>query len=240
MAQKTNPIGLRLGLTQVWGTILQNYGNKNKFYSSFILKQFVLNNFLQKYIHTKTNYSLNKIVIELNCKSSKLKFSYAIKKNTLNTKLLNLYEQPLRQLCTSMHSCSNIEVFRELNSSITARLITSYVNYLFEQKLPLKLILASLENLLKDNLNLGKIIMLRNGVTKVVLKGFKLKISGRFDNTRNRMAKNYEQSYGSLSLAQLKSYVEFHSQTVFTKLGTCTIQVYLFYEIKDANKKKNS
>nr|QNM39567.1 ribosomal protein S3 [Gelidiella fanii] len=240
MAQKTNPFGLRLGLTQVWDSILQNYGNKSKKYTSFILNQIELSNFLQHCLYSKSNYFISKILAELNYKSSKMKVSYSVKKNVLDIQQSHFCETPLKKINDVYLRSPNIEVFQESDFSITASILTRYANYLFERKLSLKVILTNLENLLKGNLNSGKIVSLNKGIAKVIFKGFKLKISGRFENTRNRMAKSYEQSSGLLSLTRLNNYVEFHSQTIFTKLGTCTFQVYLFYEIKHAKQKKNT
>lgn len=234
MAQKTNPIGLRLGSTQVWDLTFQNYGSRSKFYSNFSLKQLTLNNFLQYQFFLSKNNLINKTWLELNNKSFMFKLSCTLTHSTFNRQQFNFFESKIEKVLRSTYRFRpDFEIFHESYPLITASLIASYVNYLHKQKFSLKLITVSLEKFLKSNLNLVKVVFLSNGATTVVLKGFKLKISGRFENTRNRMAKSYEQSYGLLPLIQLKSYVEFYSQPIFTKLGTCTFQVHLFYEIKE-------
>nr|YP_009988337.1 ribosomal protein S3 [Gelidiella flabella]QNM39613.1 ribosomal protein S3 [Gelidiella flabella] len=236
MAQKTNPIGLRLGLTQVWDLALQNYGGKNKFYSNFILKQITLNNFLQYYLYSKASNFIDKAYVELDYKNIVLRLSYTAKELAVNAQQLNFDERKVKEKLETIHICkTRIEIFHNYNFFITANLVAFYVKSLCEQKFSLKSIMLNLENFLKDNLDATKIVVLKNGVSVITFKGFRLRISGRFENTRNGMAKSYEQSYGSLSLIRLKNYVEFCSQPIFTKLGTCTFQVCLFYEIKDAN-----
>lgn len=231
MAQKTNPIGLRLGTNQVWDLTIQKYGKKQKSYVNFLKKQFLFNHFftyhkefnnaglvVQKYLTEKYSSSKINFVYSTNLCSPN---DTSIKKLTVKTK-------------SALENVSKVEVninlFYSAKSILTANLLTNYVSYLFRQNVTLKKIVSNLIQFLKYRLGSKKIIYLKNAAQELELIGFKIKISGRFENTRNRMAKTYEQNIGFLSLTCLKNVIEFYNQTIYTKLGTCSFQIWLIYK----------
>jgi|GEM_PF-5891287 len=80
-------------------------------------------------------------------------------------------------------------------------------------------------------LNLNKISYFKKGPFRIKLIGFKIRLAGRFDNSRNQMAKITKYNSGSLSLSTLKNKVEYSKNEIFTKFGTCGFQIWLFYKI---------
>nr|YP_009317578.1 ribosomal protein S3 [Pterocladiella media]AOX49030.1 ribosomal protein S3 [Pterocladiella media] len=224
MAQKTNPIGLRLGLTQVWGTIAQNYGKKDSLYHLFLVNQFLISKILEQYFISVKD----KIVID---KQFVFHYGYMV----LNLKCLNKQLRLDKNLKTNLELLFPLEFklnfFNSAETNLTAKFITLYAEYIFNKTGNLKKVSLNIFIFLRKRLNSKKISYLNKTITQLNLIGFKIKISGRFDNSRNQMAKSYEQSYGSLSLIRLENYVEFHNKTIFTKLGTCSFQIWLFYRI---------
>nr|YP_009317532.1 ribosomal protein S3 [Gelidium sclerophyllum]AOX48984.1 ribosomal protein S3 [Gelidium sclerophyllum] len=231
MAQKTNPIGLRLGTNQVWDLIVQKYGKKQKSYLNFLKKQFLFNHFFLQHTEFKNVGLLVQKYLIAKYTSNNINFIYntslVLPNSTLPKELIKKTQLVLKD---TFGIEVNMKLFFSAKSTLTANLLTAYVNYLFEQNFTLKKIISNLILFLKSQLGARKIIYLKNAVQELELIGFKVKISGRFENTRNRMAKTYEQNIGFLSLTCLKNVVEFHNQVIYTKLGTCSFQVWLFYK----------
>nr|YP_009317509.1 ribosomal protein S3 [Gelidium isabelae]AOX48961.1 ribosomal protein S3 [Gelidium isabelae] len=231
MAQKTNPIGLRLGTNQVWDLIVQKYGKKQKSYLNFLKKQFLFNHFFTQHTEFKNVGLFVQKYLIAKYTSNNIDFIYNtnlfLPSSILPKKLMRKTQLVLEN---TFEVEANIKLFCNDNSILTANLLTAYVSHLFEQNFTLKKIVFNLISFLKYQLGARKIVYLKNAAQELELIGFKVKISGRFENTRNRMAKTYEQNMGFLSLTCLKSIIEFHNQVIYTKLGTCSFQVWLIYK----------
>ena len=93
----------------------------------------------------------------------------------------------------------------------------------------LKKILKRVTFVLNSCLNSKKIVYNNKGPILLRLRGFKIKISGRFDNTRNQMSKMLSNGGGNLPLSKLNSYIEYHNSKIYTNSGLNNLQVWLFY-----------
>lgn len=228
MAQKTNPIGLRLGINQVWDSTIQNYGKKHKFYINFLKKELLLNHFF--FQHFKSNANVG--VFARKCFVAK--YTYNNADFIYNSKISQLNNSLTDQTQLTLNNISdfntNIKLFYVIKPIFTANLFVNYAKYLFDQNLSLKKIINNLTLFLKHQLQIKTTFRLKNATKELNLIGFKLKVSGRFRNTRNRMAGSYEQSVGPLSLVCLKNVIEFHNQTIHTKLGASSLQIWLIYK----------
>nr|YP_009317463.1 ribosomal protein S3 [Gelidium arborescens]AOX48892.1 ribosomal protein S3 [Gelidium arborescens] len=231
MAQKTNPIGLRLGTNQVWDLIVQKYGKKQKSYLNFLKEQFLFNHFFTQHIEFKNVGLFVRKYLIIKYASNNISFVYNtnlfLPNNILSKNLMKKTQLVLKD---TFEVEANIKLFCIGKSTLTANLLTTYVNHLFEQNFTLKKIVSNLILFLKHQLGARKIVYLKNAAQELELIGFKVKVSGRFENTRNRMAKTYEQNIGFLSLTCLKNVIEFHNKVIYTKLGTCSFQVWLIYK----------
>nr|YP_010199886.1 ribosomal protein S3 [Gracilariopsis tenuifrons]UAD89946.1 ribosomal protein S3 [Gracilariopsis tenuifrons] len=230
MAKKINPISLRLGLTQVWDFTLQNYGKLISWYILLLLKQlqlkkvvsqiFNLNKFLvgeQEYWYYHNKLFLN-IYFTDNIVKNQDKYSLILKKISL--------------LIFEWFSLKvQLRILKKTNWITTPDLLINYAIYLLKQHKNPNKVLWQLCQFLETHLNCTKIVYSSRGIRLVNLKGFKIRLVGRFDNTKNQMSKSIQQGYGSLSLMSLKSRVEFASKELYTKLGSCGLQIWLFYEI---------
>nr|QJH88461.1 ribosomal protein S3 [Pterocladia lucida] len=233
MAQKANPIGLRLGLIQVWGTKIQNYNRKNKLYSFFLRKQFLIANYL-----VEEPIKLKSQILAKNY------FTWYYRNLYLNSKYTDFTpgskQELSRKLDLFLPFTVKMKYFNINKFLLTSDFIASYAEHLFNQNITLKKIISSLVIFLNTQLGLKKVTFLNKGITNVQFIGFKVRISGRFDNSRNQMSKNYVQGFGSLSLICLNNYVEFYNKSIFTKLGVCSFQVWLFYKTIVDDEKKNA
>nr|YP_009546463.1 ribosomal protein S3 [Gelidium kathyanniae]AYO27811.1 ribosomal protein S3 [Gelidium kathyanniae] len=231
MAQKTNPIGLRLGINQVWDSTVQNYGRHHRVYTNFVKNQFLFNYFLKQHSELRNVGLFSQNYLTLKYASSCIDFTYNTKILQTNDKFSKYSTEEIKLILKNINIVeANVKLFCTSKSTFTANLLAIYAVYLFEQNLTLKKIITSLTLFLKRQLKVRKIVYLKNAPQELKLIGFKVRISGRFENTRNRMAKAYEQSVGSLSMVRLKNIIEFHNQTIYTKLGVCNLQIWLIYK----------
>nr|YP_008963769.1 ribosomal protein S3 [Grateloupia angusta]AGO19282.1 ribosomal protein S3 [Grateloupia angusta] len=229
MAQKINPISLRLGLTQVWDSTLQNYGKLHNNYAVIFHNQlqiyklltqlFKLNNFA---LGTKQfNHSEN--IVKLTIFYSNLIY-YPNLDKIISVKLLKL-------VSAWYGNRALIRIYLSLKWFSTTSLIFNYMWFLLKQNTPLNKTFWSLCRSLKMQINSKKILHSTCGPIVGELQGFRICLSGRFDNSRNQMAKTINYKLGSLPLINLQSYVEFTNSEIHTKLGTCGVQLWLFYKI---------
>nr|YP_004062184.1 ribosomal protein S3 [Gracilariophila oryzoides]ADR03200.1 ribosomal protein S3 [Gracilariophila oryzoides] len=230
MAKKINPISLRLGLTQVWDFTLQSYGKLISWHILLLLKQlqlkkvvaqiFNLNKFLvgeQEFWYYHNKLFLNIYFTDHIVKNQK-KYSFIFKKIAL--------------LIFEWFSLKvQLRIFRKTNWITTPNLLINYATYLLKQHKNPNKVLWQLCQFLEKNLNYTKIVHSSCGIHLVNLKGFKIRLVGRSDNTKTQMSKSIQQGFGSLSLMSLKSRVEFANTELYTKLGSCGLQIWLFYEM---------
>nr|YP_010395077.1 ribosomal protein S3 [Polyopes affinis]UQJ72518.1 ribosomal protein S3 [Polyopes affinis] len=226
MAQKINPISFRLGTTRVWNSILQIYGKSFKNYFLIVNNQLNLQNFIIRYLKLN-GFQLNyhEWKVHKNKTFLSIYFSPSLKNKKLN---LTNFKQ-LSNLLSKWSSNKFIFYFY-LNSkwSLTSNFLIFYVKYLIEQKLGPKKVIVTLCNFLQEQLNSSKLMQFKFGFIETKLVGFKIRLVGRFDNS-NQMAKSFDQTVGTLSLTNLTSFVEYSNMEIHTKLGTCGVQVWLFF-----------
>nr|YP_009365201.1 ribosomal protein S3 [Gracilaria changii]ARJ60483.1 ribosomal protein S3 [Gracilaria changii]ART65152.1 ribosomal protein S3 [Gracilaria changii] len=231
MTRKTNPIGLRLGLTQVWDFTIQNYCKLNYYYNSWLLKQWQVNNIISKILKSSKFWVNDKEFWYL---KNKLFLNIYITKE-VSTPYADKYLLLIKELSKIILNWFSfkiyLRIYKRIDWTITSDLVSNYIVYLFEQDRSPSRILWQLCEFLKKNLYAKKVVYSTKGIRLIYLKGFKVKLVGRFDNTKSQMAKSIQQSSGSLSLISLKNQVEFIQKDLYTRLGSCGVQVWLFYEI---------
>ena len=83
--------------------------------------------------------------------------------------------------------------------------------------------------ILKQQVGQTKLIISKAGLKKIILKGFKVVIVGRFENSKTQMARRVSYKFGLLSLLSLNSFVEFSNIDVNSPLGTYNFKIWLFY-----------
>nr|YP_009019510.1 ribosomal protein S3 [Gracilaria salicornia]AHG53097.1 ribosomal protein S3 [Gracilaria salicornia] len=230
MARKVNPISLRLGLTQVWNLTIQNYGKLNYCYMSSFLQYWRTRNIIAKIlkfnkflINDKELWYINNTLF-LNIYMVDL-----VKKHS--DMYLFLIKELSKLVCKWFSLKVDLRIYKRISWMTTSNLMLSYVSYLFDENRNLNKILWQVCTFLKKHLHKGKVVYSTKGIRIAYLKGFKIRLVGRFDNTKSQMAKSIQQGSGSLSLLSLKNQVEYMQKNLHTKLGSCGLQIWLFYEI---------
>jgi hypothetical protein len=226
MSQKINPISFRLGLSQVWNNTFQLYGKNLPSYISFLYLKLTLYNYLRRYLDSKQVFLGSLYWFILKDKVVLL----IIYESCLNSNLLKL-----EKLNLLLHFLTNwnlkLYLLKQTSWVNTPSLIISYILYNRKKNFSLKKILKRVTFILNSHLNSKKIVYNIKGPIFLRLKGFKIKISGRFDNTRNQMSKTLSNSGGNLPLSKLNSYIEYHNSKIYTNSGLNNLQVWLFYTI---------
>ena len=220
MAQKLNPTSIRIGQYSPWIITYQTYG-KSLYYFSYYHFFFLFSFFFTffNFFSTLSNIFLldNKIYLFVNTsttKSNHAKLRFGLKKIKRWPRITN---QP------------KFRFFPVSNILNLASSISFYFQFLFFKKIIFRKIILILAKLLRQQIGTTKLVFLKFGLKKVKLKGFKLKLTGRFENTKNQMAKKVEYAEGSLSLLPVNSVIEFFTLNIYSKLGVCNFKIWLFY-----------
>lgn len=227
MSRKINPISLRLGITQVWDSSFQIYGKVNKNYYILFHKNFQIYQFF-KFTRKWSNLLITKQSIQVNKNQVFISF-YHTDPNPENNSL------KLHQISDIFSKLFNLKIIFYYYSKSkwfsTIELISNYVQYLLIKNSNPSKVLQEISVFFLTQLNTKKIVNSTKGPVKVQLQGFKISLAGRFDNSKNQMAKSIYHNFGSLPLTSVKNYVEFLTSEIHTKLGTCGLQIWLFYKI---------
>nr|YP_009684858.1 ribosomal protein S3 [Gloiopeltis furcata]BBK20771.1 ribosomal protein S3 [Gloiopeltis furcata] len=229
MAQKTNPISFRLGSTRVWDSTFQIYGKPHLSYFLLFHKYLMSKSYLRKY------FSSAALAPEV--------YRYEFRKNVVLVNVRNSYlTKPVRRpLHDSFSKTINeffvgavrFQLFPKLGELPDIAHLSHYARYLLETNTSPKKVIWSLRHLIRLNADVRKVSYHKFGVLDVKLKGFKVQMSGRFSNSKNQMAKKIVYKVGLLPLTHIKSSVDYINTEIHTKLGTCGLQIWLFYEIQN-------
>nr|YP_009441344.1 ribosomal protein S3 [Lympha mucosa]ATN23353.1 ribosomal protein S3 [Lympha mucosa] len=228
MSRKINPISFRLGLSQVWNGLFQLYGKNLCFYSNILHSKLILENYVKKFFITQELF-LDSFCWSTNKKQITLFITY---KDTLNYQLLKVGKlKDLIHLLLDLNF--KLYLLKTSNWVNSAVLLTNYTTYNLKRDFNFKKVLKDTFTMVNKHLNIKKVVYSNKGPVILNLKGFKFKISGRFDNIRNQMSKTTNQVEGSLPFSQLNSYVEYHNSNIYTKSGVNNLQIWLFYTLKE-------
>lgn len=224
MAQKINPTSVRLGKQILWNFTFQHYG-KSLFSYSFHNSMYLYLLFLTKV----GSIWVPRTKLSLDFFSSNIFLVFTIPVFQKNRFKLQIFQETLRKIKLWWPEAPKQLFFLTFQPVKSALFVTLYFKLLLERELLVRKVLLLILNLLKQQVGQSKIIYSKSGVRKITLKGFKLVLSGRFENSKNQMAKKLEYTVGSLSLLSLDSYVEYATVNFSSPLGLCNLKIWLFY-----------
>lgn len=227
MSQKINPKSLRLGFSKIWKIFSQHYGISLKYFNILFYRYTISINFImKKLIHN--NHIINQIELWHNNSSLDIKI-YMINPNYLSSsyKIIDTITYwfyfnnsiKIHFILHKMNFCSSI-------------LLKLYIEYLFKTlNYSPKKILATLSVLINNKFHLTKLTYSKLGPLNLYLKGYKIMLNGRFENSKSAMAKTLTLKKGSLKLTSLNNNIEFFNQNLDTKFGICNFKLWIFYKI---------
>nr|YP_011017705.1 ribosomal protein S3 [Griffithsia okiensis]WQF69528.1 ribosomal protein S3 [Griffithsia okiensis] len=229
MSKKSNSLILKFGVTKNFNFFSQNYGKSTLNIDLNILKLcFCLNKyfFSNNLILIFNEFHLNKNLFSLSVFCLKNNFnmkSYLILLNNINFNFLFTFKKQKNKL------------FLKNEWFYSSFLLKNYINFLF-LKFGInnyKKILGILTKLFCSYLNYNQIFYSIYGPKLIILKGFKIQLKGRFENSKNQMTKKIELKSGILSSVNLNSDINYLNNFLFTKLGLWSLKIWLFYKIKN-------
>nr|YP_010888139.1 ribosomal protein S3 [Fushitsunagia catenata]WJJ67916.1 ribosomal protein S3 [Fushitsunagia catenata] len=226
MSQKINPINFRLGITQVWNTNFQIYGKSSIIYSNFLHSNLITFQTLS-FLYKWTNFLVTDYFTTAVKNKVTINFFYSEKQliTQQNTESLSTLFSNWYNSAVVLNGYPQFQWFYSLG------LVINYIQYLLVHNTNKSKVLFDLCSFFENRLGYKKIINSTRGPLLVKLVGFKISLGGRIDNLGNQMAKLVSYKAGVLSLTSTKTVVEFSNSTIYTNLGTCGLQVWLFYKI---------
>nr|WCH57943.1 ribosomal protein S3 [Hypnea marchantiae] len=230
MAQKINPTSLRLGITQLWTFNVQFYGKSFKSYFLSLHKYLKLFLFLKK-ISDLTGFIIN--YQQLKIKSQKivlLKIYYTESFSILNKNFFQFHLKIRDLLKKVFLKKVRISYYLIDFPFISKNLLYSYSKFCASENQIVKKVLWNLYRFLEVHLNSSKVVYTPKGIKILKLKGFKIRISGRIDDSKNQMAKSLNLKIGNSCLTSLSDYIVYSASELYSKSGTCGIKIWLFYE----------
>lgn len=229
MSKKINPISFRLGLFQVWDFNLQKYGKNFDIYATLLYKTFQLYDYLDVLTELKdSNINLNEITLKKN--KNIINISYLYKKELVFKNIINLKKEISNNSLFLFNSPIFIHLYKESSYVNSANLISNYIVFSLDSKNTLKKVLLNTYKMLSSSFFTKKVSFTKEGLTRFQLQGFKIKISGCFSSSKTQLAKTVQYNFGSLNLTKLCSYIEYSTKNIYTKYGTCGLQIWLIYK----------
>lgn len=221
MSKKNKSTIIRLGIHSIHNLINQNYGKSYNLYS--------YNIFLQQYFlyYIKNLFKKNIIIysyIEIFWLKNLILLNIHYIKKIKNTFLIQKIKN------TFLNQKIKIRLYQKNIFTTTTLLLSAYSDLLMHKNITHKKSLLILITILNKTLKSTKIVYTKKGPTKLVLLGYKVQIKGRFENTKNQMAKTTTHNYGKISLIVLNSHLDFIFKPIHTKLGTYSLSIWLYYK----------
>ena len=226
MSKKSNSLSIRLGIINLWFFTLQNYGNNFNYLFIYFYYYF---HYIKHLIH------LNKINIYFYefflIKNLFYLIIFLPIENKNHFKLVNSITNFLNKSNSLKINCT---IYFKYNWFTTSFILKFYLfNLINKFNYSPKKILGFLFNFLFNFLNKSKISYLTIGSQELIFKGFKIQLKGRYENTKNKMAKSTNLKVGNkLSLININKNIYFLDCNLFSKLGSFSIRLLLFFTFK--------
>nr|WCH57655.1 ribosomal protein S3 [Hypnea sp.] len=230
MAQKINPTSLRLGILQLWMLNIPFYG---KSFKPFFL---LYHNYLNSYKFLKKLFNLNGFTIihqQWKIQGSNIKLNiYYTKLFFSNCNYFKFYKLIYKILDKLFFKKIKIYFYLLPTTFLSNNLLHAYSNYLIYNNASIKKVLWNLSKILEYKVGSLKVISTNLGVKCLELKGYKICISGRIDNSKTQMAKSINFQKGYLCSTSLYNHIIYSKSPLYTKSGVCGVKIWLFYEFK--------
>nr|YP_010620189.1 Ribosomal protein S3 [Dipterosiphonia australica]WAX04225.1 Ribosomal protein S3 [Dipterosiphonia australica] len=225
MAKKINLNGKCFALTKLWANQFQQYGKFN-----FLFKKYILFSYLFKEIISK-KFAFNNFFSLMQIKTFIYSHTILIKLFISNFNTFKqiswiylLWNQNLQKLTFSLVIFLNKKLY------FSKEFLEAYLCYLSSNEFNSPKRIFNLINLLLSNhLNKIFVMLTKNGIKNQKFIGFKLQLRGRFEPTKNAMAKCVTLKSGKINSTNLKIKIDFSNYFFYTKLGTSNLKIWLFY-----------
>ncbi len=228
MTKKINPLGKCLALTFFWPNSLQNFGNFFYFVNKYLFIYLLFHHFLVKLMSFKKKYFVNQFTFFIFSKLFLIRFSNL----SFDYFWLAFLNDFFWKFWKSNFLFLPLKVFYFLtkNFYLSADFLWDYLNYLtknfcFSPKKTFNLLILFLT---KNYFHLS-LFKSKKGFKIKRFVGFKIKLIGRFESSKNAMSKNIIYKFGKINSSNLQINTNFLTYTFFTKLGVSNLKIWIFY-----------
>jgi small subunit ribosomal protein S3 len=203
MGQKTNPIGLRLGIVKTWDS--RWFGKRN--YAEMLREDLLIKRYLKKRLYQA---GISKITIER--KGDRITIGIRTARPGLvigrKGEQVDKLSEEMKKL-TGRHVQLNIEEIKR--ADLDAQLVAEHIAKQLEQRVSFR---RAMKKAIASSMRAGA-------------KGIRIAASGRLGGSEMARYETYRE--GRVPLHTLRADIDFARATAFTPYGTCGVKVWMFH-----------
>ena len=203
MGQKTNPIGLRLGIIKTWDS--RWFGKRN--YPELLREDMLIKRYLKKRLYQA---GISKITIER--KGDRITIGIRTARPGLvigrKGEQVDKLSEEMKKL-TGRHVQLNIEEIKR--ADLDAQLVAEHIAKQLEQRVSFR---RAMKKAIASSMRAGA-------------KGIRVAASGRLGGSEMARYETYRE--GRVPLHTLRADIDFARATAFTPYGTCGVKVWMFH-----------
>ena len=210
MGQKTNPIGLRLGIVKTWDS--RWFGKRN--YPELLREDMLIKRYLKKRLYQA---GISKITIER--KGDRITIGIRTARPGLvigrKGEQVDKLSEEMKKL-TGRHVQLNIEEIKR--ADLDSQLVAEHIAKQLEQRVSFR---RAMKKAIASSMRAGA-------------KGIRIACTGRLGGSEMARFETYRE--GRVPLHTLRADIDFARATAFTPFGTCGVKVWMFHgEVLDKN-----
>lgn len=229
MSKRSHVLGFRLGFIQLWNYTLNNYNKNLKVYIKSIVKKRYIQHCIQ-YISKSPGIFINVSKLCQYYNLLKLNFNYTPLKVLKQKKVLFPFLKVIKVLNKTFGVPVKLKIFKKKNNFNNAYFLSEYIKFRYKiNKSSLKIILNKLEKDFTKIINRNILYITNKGIKKGKIVGIKICCKGRLGSLRNPLTQTFIKCSGKISFLTLTNYVDYDQNFLFTKQGTYSLHVWIFY-----------
>ena len=202
MGQKTNPIGLRLGVNRTWDSIW--YDEKN--FAAKLHEDIIIRNYINKKLK---DASINKINIERTAKNITITI-FTSRPGIVIGKAGSEVEKLKKELSKLMGYETNVNVSEIKRPALSACLVGQNIAQQLEKKINYR---RSVKKSIQSTMSMGA-------------EGVKIKVSGRLNGIDIARSETFKE--GRIPLHTLRSNIDYAHVEALTSYGIIDIKVWVY------------
>nr|BED43664.1 ribosomal protein S3 [Pyropia sp. Myanmar_A]BED43688.1 ribosomal protein S3 [Pyropia sp. Myanmar_B]BED43712.1 ribosomal protein S3 [Pyropia sp. Myanmar_C] len=224
MGQKINPQGFRVGVNNLWFAENQCYGKSFKNPKNLYKKSIFATNYLNQHFESKTlAKSKPQLKIIDNKWQCNLQYTSLLPKNDFDPQILKKLISKF--LIIKLQSYNTPFWYQN------GALLCEFITYCLKKGFAFRKAINFLKFLFIDKKNHKIVLKTVSGIQLFEFTGLKIKYTGRFGGSRNRMSSSTTFRMGAVPLQKLETHIEFNEILLYTKQGICNLQVWMAYKI---------
>ena len=202
MGQKTNPIGLRLGINRTWDSIW--YDEKN--FAAKLHEDIIIRNYINKKLK---DASINKVNIERTAKNITITI-FTSRPGIVIGKAGSEVEKLKKELSKLMGYETNVNVSEIKRPALSACLVGQNIAQQLEKKINYR---RSVKKSIQSTMSMGA-------------EGIKIKVSGRLNGIDIARAETFKE--GRIPLHTLRSNIDYAHVEALTSYGIIGVKVWVY------------